>query len=239
MLVTEQLIRKNGTSSDRLSDAELVERLKAGDGAAFEVLVERYQAKVYRLAKALTRNPEDAKEVVQDVFLSVYRKIKGFDRRAAFSTWLYRIATNAALMKLRRRKPEAKSLEELLPKFTENGHHGRPVTDWTQSPEELLLRQEIREIVREAIERLPADYRAVLVLRDIEGLSNQEAAEVLRLSVLAVKGRLHRARLVLREKLARYILHILQKPEGKASGVRSSKGCHSSIRALFTAWPYR
>lgn len=189
--------------ADLSSDVKLVERLKAGDEAAFDVLVERYQAKVYRLAKAMTQNPEDAEEVVQDVFLSVYRKIQSFDNRAAFSTWLYRIATNAALMKLRGRKPESLSLEEFLPQFTEEGHV-RMGVDWTKNPEALLLRQEAREIVKQGVEALPEDYRAVLVLRDIEGLSNQEVAEVLGLSVLAVKGRLHRARLVLREQLERY-----------------------------------
>jgi len=194
--------------ADLPSDVKLVERLKAGDEAAFEVLVERYQAKVYRLAKALTRNPEDAEEVVQDVFVSVYRKIQDFDRRAAFSTWLYRIATNAALMKLRGRKPELFSLEEFLPQFTEDGHI-RMGADWTKNPESLLLRQEAREIVKQGIEALPADYRAVLVLRDIEGLSNQEASEALGLSVLAVKARLHRARLVLRERLERYVQGIV------------------------------
>jgi len=190
-------------SSD--SDQDLVERLKAGEEAVFEALLARYQGKVYRLAMSFTRNPEDAEEVLQDVFLTVYRKIGSFDGRSAFGTWLYRIAVNAALMKLRGRGPIQESLEEYLPQFTEDGQHARMVVDWTPGPEEQLLRQERTQVVREAIEALPPDYKAVLVLRDLEGLSNEEAAEAMGISVLAVKARLHRARLVLRGKLERYM----------------------------------
>ncbi len=187
------------------SDQELVERLKTGEEAAFEALLARYQVKVYRLAMSFTRNPEDAEEVLQDVFLTVYRKIGSFDGRSAFGTWLYRIAVNAALMKLRGRGPIQESLEEYLPQFTEDGRHTRMVVDWTPGPEEQLLRQERTLVVREAIEALPPDYKAVLVLRDLEGLSNGEVAEIMDTSVLAVKARLHRARLVLRGKLERYM----------------------------------
>ncbi len=187
------------------SDQELVERLKTGEEAAFEALLARYQGKVYRLAMSFTRNPEDAEEVLQDVFLTVYRKIGSFDGRSAFGTWLYRIAVNAALMKLRGRGPIQESLEEYLPQFTEDGRHTRMVVDWTPGPEEQLLRQERTLVVREAIEALPPDYKAVLVLRDLEGLSNGEVAEIMDTSVLAVKARLHRARLVLRGKLERYM----------------------------------
>ncbi len=187
------------------SDQDLVERLKTGDEVAFEALLARYQGKVYRLAMSFTRNPEDAEEVLQDVFLTVYRKITSFDGRSAFGTWLYRIAVNAALMKLRGRGPVQASIEEFLPQFTEDGQHARMVVDWTPGPEEQLLRQERTQVVREAIEGLPPDYKAVLVLRDLEGLSNEEAAEAMGISVLAVKARLHRARLVLRGKLERYM----------------------------------
>lgn len=193
-------------SSD--SDQDLVERLKAGEEAVFEALLARYQGKVYRLAMSFTRNPEDAEEVLQDVFLTVYRKIGSFDGRSAFGTWLYRIAVNAALMKLRGRGPIQESLEEYLPQFTEDGQHARMVVDWTPGPEEQLLRQERTQVVREAIEALPPDYKAVLVLRDLEGLSNEEAAEAMGISVLAVKARLHRARLVLRGKLERYMTEL-------------------------------
>ncbi|HEV8662047.1 MAG TPA: sigma-70 family RNA polymerase sigma factor [Candidatus Methylomirabilis sp.] len=186
-------------------DAELVERLKGGEEEAFGGLLQRYQGKVYRLAMNLTRNPQDAEEVTQDVFLTVARKIGAFDGRAAFSTWLYRVATNAALMKLRGRRPEPHlPVEEEGTVFAPDGSFTRPVADWSALPEDQLLAVERRQILAEAIEALPPDYKAVVVLRDIEGLANQEVAEILGATVLAVKSRLHRARLALRARLAAY-----------------------------------
>ncbi len=194
------------------SDSELVERVKAGDEAAFEALLERYQDRVYRLARGLTRDPRDAEEVVQEVFLTIYRKIHSFEGRAAFSTWLYRITMNVTLMMLRGRGPEDPGVvEALLPSFTAEGRHAQMVHDWTKTPEEHLLQQEVREAVRRGIATLPAEYQAVLVLRDLEGLSNGEVAEVLGLTVLAVKARLHRARLALRALLER----LFQEERGK------------------------
>ncbi len=186
-----------------LGDPELVERLKRGDEEAFVGLLRRYQGKVYRLAMNMTRNPQDAEEVTQDVFLTVYRKIGDFDGRAAFSTWLYRVASNAALMKLRGRRSEPHhSIEEEGPAFGPDGHHARPIADWSELPDDQLLSAERRRALEQAIEALPPDYKAVVVLRDIEGLSNQEVAEIVGATVLAVKSRLHRARLALRERLA-------------------------------------
>jgi len=187
-------------------DAELVERLKTGDREAFGALLRRYQGKVYRLAMNMTRSPQDAEEVTQDVFLAVYRKIGDFDGRAAFSTWLYRVASNAALMKLRGRRSEPHlSIEEEGPAFAPDGHFARPVADWSELPEDRLLSAERRRVLEQAIDALPPDYKAVVVLRDVEGLSNQEVAEILGATVLAVKSRLHRARLALRERLAAYL----------------------------------
>jgi RNA polymerase sigma-70 factor, ECF subfamily len=189
----------------RRGDAELVERVKRGDEAAFEALLERHQEKVYRLAWNFTRHAQDAEEVTQDVFLTVYRKIGNFDGRAAFGTWLYRVATNRALMKLRaRRGAHVFQIEEAGPTFRLDGRHARPVADWSALPEDELLSGERRRVLTEAIEALPPDYKAAVVLRDIEGLSTHEAAEVLGVSVAAVKSRLHRARLALRERLAAY-----------------------------------
>jgi RNA polymerase sigma-70 factor (ECF subfamily) len=186
-------------------DAELVERLKTGDREAFGALLRRHQGKVYRLAMNMTRSPQDAEEVTQDVFLAVYRKIGEFDGRAAFSTWLYRVASNAALMKLRGRRSEPHlSIEEEGPAFAPDGHFARPVADWSELPEDRLLSAERRRVLEQAIDALPPDYKAVVVLRDVEGLSNPEVAEVLGATVLAVKSRLHRARLALRERLAAY-----------------------------------
>lgn len=186
-------------------DVVLVECLKRGDDEAFAGLLDRYQGKVYRLAMNLTRNPEDAEEVMQDVFLTVYRKIESFNGRAAFSTWLYRITANTALIKLRGRRREPHlSIEEAGPVFTADGSFARPVADWSDLPENHLLTAELRQVLEQAIEALPLDSKAVVVLRDIEGLSNREVAEILGTTVLAVKSRLHRARFALRERLATY-----------------------------------
>jgi RNA polymerase sigma-70 factor, ECF subfamily len=188
-----------------LSDQELVEQIKAGENASLEALLGRYQERAYRLALSFTKNPADAEEVLQDVFLTVYRKIASFEGRSAFSTWLYRITVNTALMKLRGRGPAQESIDEYLPQFTKDGRHARMVVDFTDGPEKLLLLKEREQILREAIEALPPDYKIVLVLRDLEGLSNEEVAEVVGASVLAVKARLHRARLALRGRLERYV----------------------------------
>ena len=184
----------------------LVEQLRGGDAAALEQLMECYAARVYRLVHGITRNLADAEEVVQDVFLSLFRKIDAFERRSALGTWIYRIATNAALNKRRGKRSEVEvSLEEHLPKFREDGHREGDraflLADWSQTPEEELLSREGRATLSRAIDGLPEHYRAVLVLRDVEGLSNEEAAEILDESVASVKSRLHRARMALREQL--------------------------------------
>lgn len=196
-----------GMATDRSgwSDQALVEQIQAGEEAPFEALLGRYQDRTYRLVLSLTKNPADAEEVLQDVFLTVYRKITSFEGRSAFSTWLYRITVNTALMKLRGRGPVQESIDEYLPQFTKDGRHARMVADFTQGPEKLLLQKEREQVLREAIEALPPDYKVVLVLRDLEGLSNEEVAEVVGASVLAVKARLHRARLALRGRLERYV----------------------------------
>jgi RNA polymerase sigma-70 factor (ECF subfamily) len=187
------------------SDAVPVSRITEGDQSAFERLVERFRDRVYCLALRISRNPQDAEEITQDVFLTIYRKIGAFEARAAFSTWLHRIATNAALMKIRSRRPHNDlAIEDYLPQFIAKGHHRFPAADWAEDPEHHLLDQEGREVLERAIAALPADYQVPVLLRDVEGLSNAETAEVLRVSVPAVKARLHRARLVLRGVLATY-----------------------------------
>lgn len=211
MSIFRESFRRSGTSKvmarvgESLSDQALVAQALTGEESAFEGLVGRYQGKVYRLALSLTKRPEDAEEVLQDVFLSVYRKLSSFEGRSAFSTWIYRITVNAALMKLRGKGREEESLEAYLPQFTEDGRHARMVLDFTQGPEEALLRKEREQIIRAAIDALPPDYKVVLVLRDLEGLSNEAVAEVVGASILAVKARLHRARLVLRGKLDQHV----------------------------------
>jgi RNA polymerase sigma-70 factor (ECF subfamily) len=189
-------------------DPTLIARLRAGDMAALSLLMDRHAPRVYRLAHGITRNEADAEEVVQDVFLTLVRKIHGFEGRSALGTWLYRVTANAALIKRRGKRAEMEvSLEEYLPKFIPDGHRAGDRTyllaDWSNTPEEELLSRETRAILQRAIDGLPDRYRALLVLRDVEDLSNEEAAEALGESVPSVKSRLHRARMALREQLTR------------------------------------
>jgi RNA polymerase sigma-70 factor (ECF subfamily) len=165
---------------------------------------------VYRIAFGITRNSADAEEVVQDAFLALYQGAGSFEGRAALSTWLYRVTTNAALMKRRGRRHTAEvSLEAQLPAFREDGSRAGDLNtlmaDWSQNPEAQLLSRETQAVLERAVDTLPEAYRVVLWLRDVEGLSNEEAAAVVGLSVAAVKSRLHRARLAVREQLARHL----------------------------------
>jgi RNA polymerase sigma-70 factor (ECF subfamily) len=190
------------------ADAALFDRLRAGDGTALEPLMDRFASRVYRVAHGVTGNTPDAEEVVQDVFLTLFRKAASFEGRAALGTWLYRIAVNTALNKRRGKRSQVEEpLEDHLPQYTADGHREGDrsflLADWSQMPDEVLLSQEGRGIVRAAVERLPAHYRVVLVLRDVEELSSEEVAEIVGDSVASVKSRLHRARMALREQLTR------------------------------------
>jgi RNA polymerase sigma-70 factor (ECF subfamily) len=192
----------------RTEEATLIDRLRGGDTTALEELMERFAPRVYRLAYGITHNEADAEEIVQDVFLSLFRKIDGFEGRAALGTWIYRITVNAALIKRRGKRVELEVLlEDHLPKFREDGHREGDRTmllaDWSQTPEEELLSGETRRAVRRMIASLPDPYRVVLLLRDLEGLSSEESAEILGESVASVKSRLHRARMALREQVTR------------------------------------
>jgi RNA polymerase sigma-70 factor (ECF subfamily) len=197
---------------ENLTEQDLVARLRTGEAGALEVLMDRYASRVYRLAHGITGNAEDSEEVVQDVFLTISRKIHTFEGRSALGSWIYRIATNAALIKRRgRREGREVSLDLPFPKFLPDGHRaGHPAylkTDWSQTPEADLSSKETREILHRAIAGLPDQYRAVVVLRDVQGLSNEAVAEVVGESVACVKSRLHRARMVLREHLTQ-ALHL-------------------------------
>lgn len=171
--------------------------------------MDRYATRVYRVAYGITRSAADAEEVVQDVFLTLFRKIGAFEGRAALGTWLYRVATNAALLRRRGKRHELEvKLEDVLPTFREDGHREGDraflLADWSDSPEQALLSRETRAIVNRAVDALPEHYRAVLVLRDVEGLSNEEVAVALGESIASVKSRLHRARMAVRERLTRH-----------------------------------
>ncbi len=185
------------------NDSELVHAAQRGDQRAFAQLVEKYEARVYNLARKMMREPQDAEDVLQETFISVFRHLNDFQGDSSFSTWLYRIATNAALMKLRARKPPPLSLDE---PFESAGDEMMPreIVEWGITAEEALLNEEVRAQMDAAVAALPESLRAVFVLRDIEGLSAQETADVLRISVPNVKTRLHRARLMLRESLSAY-----------------------------------
>jgi len=196
----------DGMVVTQLDDDQLVPKLQARDEAALEALLVQYQARVFGLALRLTGNRQDAEEVLQDVFLAVFQKVDGFRRESKLSSWIYRIATNAALMKLRKR-PRIQEIpleEELGPAMTEEGMIAEPVVDWSKLPNDELDRKELGQRIEEAMDLLPADYRSVVVLRDVEGLSAQEAREILGLSEAALKSRLHRGRLFLRKQLADY-----------------------------------
>jgi len=195
---------------DAASETALVERLKQGDDAALEALMERHASRVFRVARGITRSDADAEEVVQDVFLALARKIDSFEGRAALGTWIYRVATNTALLKRRGKRAQLEvSLEENLPTFMQDGHREGPraylLADWSETPEAEFLDGEARAVLSRAIDQLPESYRAVLVLRDVEELSNEETARILGESVSSIKSRLHRARMALREQLTRHL----------------------------------
>jgi len=190
----------NEPVSDELS---LVQAAKKGDVSAFGELVKRYDRNVFRIALHITQNREDAEDVVQDAFLKAYENLEQFQGQSKFYTWLVRIAVNEALMKLRRRRPERMvSLDQEVQ--TEEDSMPREVADWSPNPEQLYNQSELRDILGKTIQGLPPSFRTVFVLRDVEGLSTEETAQALELSVPAVKSRLLRARLQLRERLNRY-----------------------------------
>ena len=187
--------------SDR--DYDVLEALRQREPTAAERLVSRYGERAYRLASRITGNRYDAEEVVQDAFLTVVQKIDSFRGESAFGSWLYRIVANAAYQKLRGRQSRRHelSLDEVLPLFDDRGCHAAPLADWSHGTEDPAVRAELRTALTSAISALPAAYRTVLVLRDLEGRSTSEIAEMLGLSVALVKTRAHRARLFLRKRL--------------------------------------
>lgn len=197
-----------------MPDAVLVREAQAGDTRGFDELVRRYQDKVYRLAFKILRHEDDASEALQDAFLSAFRGLKNFKAESTFSTWLYRITTNASLMKYRKRRDHHISLEQS--QSSNEDSETMQLPDWTQQPVKDLLDAETREVMDEGIQRLPEELRTVFVLRDVQDLSNAEVAEILELSVAAVKSRLHRARRALRDRLDRYFRDRLTRKDREA-----------------------
>jgi RNA polymerase sigma-70 factor, ECF subfamily len=186
-----------------IDDLALVHAGKNGDIAAFEELVKRYDRKVFRIAQHLLQNREDAQDAVQEAFLRAFQHLGQFQESAKFSTWLIRIAMNQSLMMLRKRRA-AKEISNDYNFQSEEDNIPLEVVDWAPNPEELYRTSELREILRKTLQELSMGLRMVFVLRDIEGLSLEQTAEVLDLSVTAVKARSRRARLQLRERLSRY-----------------------------------
>ena len=180
-----------------------LEALRTGDRGEFARLVETYSPMIYRLGLKMLDNPQDVEDMLQETFIKTYRHLKDFDGRSNLSTWLYRIATNEALMALRRKRPDTISFDEPLADEAEP-QEPLQIVDWCCMPEEELMSAEGRTYLDKAVESLPTSLRVVFLLRDIEGLSTRETAEVLNLSEMAVKTRLSRARLQLRETLSTY-----------------------------------
>jgi RNA polymerase sigma-70 factor, ECF subfamily len=194
----------------RLTDEVLVARARGKDEGAFEELVTRYEDKLYRLAMRFVRNETDAQEILQDAFLSAWRNLPTFEGRAQFGSWMYRVTVNAALMLLRSRNrhPEV-AVDDVEPTVlnnavAESGQLMRANADWAQRPDDQLQSDELRKHIQTSVDALPDGLRTVFLLRDVEELSTEDTADLLGLSVPAVKTRLHRARLALREAIGRY-----------------------------------
>jgi RNA polymerase sigma-70 factor (ECF subfamily) len=187
-------------------EAAVVLQAREGDAKAFSELVRRYENKIFRLAMHITQNREDAEDVLQETFLKAYEHLDQFQGNSKFYTWIVRIAVNQALMKLRKRKTDKTvSIDETID--TGEDTVAREIAAWDENPEERYTREEMNEILSSAVEALAPPYRAVFVLRDVEEFSTEETAEALNLSIPAVKSRLLRARLQLRDKLTRFFKH--------------------------------
>lgn len=192
-------------SSNKDEDRDLVRRARQGDFDAFEPLVNKYERRVYDLALRILRRVHDAEETVQQTFLTVIEKLDTFREESSFYTWLMRIATNQALAMLRKRKVRAAVPLSDGSREDDGGHPPHPeyIAAWKETPEEIASRRETRRILDDALADLDEKYRLVFLLRDVEGLSTQETADVLSIGVSNVKVRLMRARLMLRERLTR------------------------------------
>ena len=206
-------------------DGPLVAALRRGDPTAAEDLVAAYGDRAWRLAMRITGNAQDAEEGVQDAFLSVIRKIDTFRGDSAFRSWLYRIVANAAYQHCRRRRCRSAdvSLDQLLPVFDEHGRHVAPVADWSMSVDDPAHQIDLRIMLRAAIDELPADYRAIVLLRDVEGLAPGDIAAILDLTVDNVTTRVHRARLFLRKQLEAHLSGQSSRVSGRSVPRRTAK----------------
>lgn len=192
---------KGLSSMTTKTDRELVGEFTNGSHEAFEELVSRYTQKAFGLALRITRTREDAEEVLQDVFINVYKKIDGFEGKSTFSSWLYRIVVNASFMKLRKKRQNHRmnAIDDLCPAERDSVRNAADAS--VLGMEELAANKEILEALSDAIARLPDEYRPVFVLRDVDGLSTKQVGKMLNLTAPAVKSRLHRSRMILRKRL--------------------------------------
>jgi RNA polymerase sigma-70 factor (ECF subfamily) len=193
----------NPTLSAVEVDEVLVKRAQGGDTAAFDELVRRYTSIVYRVLYKILRHEEDTQDALQDTFVSAYRALPRFRQDARFSTWIYRIATNAALMKARARKNNLVSLDH--PTEDPDAQSAWDLPDWSATPDEEIMTGETRRIMEDAIQALPPEQRAAFVLHDIQDLSSAETAQAMGITVSAVNSRLHRARVFLRDRIGRHL----------------------------------
>jgi RNA polymerase sigma-70 factor (ECF subfamily) len=200
------------------SDSKLLAAVRRGEEVAARRLVDKYSPRLYNLALRILRSPRDAEDAVQETFITALDKLEQFDGRAEFATWIYRIGVNASLMALRKKRSRRRQEESIeVPAFEDI--RSRELTDWNADPAAEVLKTEMREVMEKAIDKLPAKYRVVFALRDLEGLSIEETSKTLGISAANVKIRLMRARLFLREALGKYFheeqTHKPDKPQSK------------------------
>ncbi len=189
--------------TQQISDLDLIKKFKNGSQVAFEELVARHENKMYSIALRYTKNSEDAEEVIQDVCVTLFHKVQDFEGKSAFSSWLYRIVVNSSLMKLRKNRQEKATLMDDLTPISKQDYLQQNCEDFSRA-DVRSIQHETRTVLEAAINRLADEYRSVFIMRDVDGLSNEEVSSILDISVPAVKSRLHRARLMLRKKLNAY-----------------------------------
>lgn len=192
------------SKNDKTEEEFSLQALQNGDQAEFAKVVEAYSGYIYRLALKMVNNPQDAEDILQETFIKAYDAFPDFEGRSKISTWLYRIATNEALMFLRSKDPTPVSVEQPYSQKQESTPKPMEIVDWCCLPEDEMLTDEVRQYLSKSVEELSDALKATFVLRDIEKLSTRETAEVLGISESAVKTRLHRARMQLRESLSHY-----------------------------------
>jgi RNA polymerase sigma-70 factor, ECF subfamily len=201
---SDQQLPSDGLSE--ASDDQLVERAQQGEYAAYEEIVRRYQDKAFRLAFSLMKNESDAQDVVQEAFLNMYRKLHTFKGQSKFGSWMYRVVTNAALMRLRKKKRRSEvPVDDEEGELAEDDYYVASVPEWRVRADEAVENRELRQKIIEAVDELPPKYQTVFLLKEVEGLPVKEIAEVLDMSVGGIKSRLHRARLHLRATLEPYL----------------------------------